>query len=327
MQPISRLTGFTSILVAALLLSSCRTGDNQSGARATGDGSLIEAVSIQGGVLERPEIDKQREAEMQQALQTARQRFKQRPEVKERIIWYGRRLAYLGRFRDAVDVYSRGLRIYPDSPELLRHRGHRYITLRRFDEAIADLARAADLVRDEPDEVEPDGVPNRLNQPRSTLKTNIYYHLGLAHYLEGEWAQSIDAYRTCRDLSPNDDMRVASLYWLYLGLARTNQTDEARRVLAQVEPNMDIIENAVYHELLLMYKGEEAAGESTDPYLGEAVANATRAYGVGMKHYLDGDRRRARDVFQRIVTGDAWPAFGHIAAEAELARMGEGLMQ
>ena len=78
------------------------------------------------------------------------------------IVWYGRWLGYAGRYEEAVAVFSRGLEVLPDSAWLLRFRGHRYITLRRFDEAVADLERADALAQGRPDQVEP-----RLVHPRS----------------------------------------------------------------------------------------------------------------------------------------------------------------
>ena len=53
--------------------------------------------------------------------------------------------------------------------------------------AIADLRRASQLVAGKPDEVEPDGAPNKAGIPRSTLQSNIWYHLGLAQYLRGDF--------------------------------------------------------------------------------------------------------------------------------------------
>jgi hypothetical protein len=84
---------------------------------------------------------------------------------------------------------------------LLRHRGHRWITLRELELAVEDLALAAFRCRDLPDAVEPDGAPNALGIPRGTDKTSIFYHLGLAHYLRGEFAAALSAYDECRALS------------------------------------------------------------------------------------------------------------------------------
>ncbi len=47
---------------------------------------------------------------------------------------------------------------------------------------------------------------------------------------------------------------------------------------------------------------------------------ATQGYGVGNYYYVTGDREQARRVFERVVSGAGWNAFGFIAAEAELAR-------
>lgn len=305
----------------------CAT-DDRNGARSAatqveGDANLLEAVSLQGESLDRPEIDEDRAEEFREKLREARRNYEADPVSEERIIWYGRRLAYMGRYRDAIAIYSRGLEIHPGSARLLRHRGHRYISLRRFDEAIADLTRAARLAAGEPDQVEPDGLPNARNTPRSTLKTNIYYHLGLAYYLRGEWDSALGAYRECLKRSENDDMAVAAMYWIYLTLERMGRSDEASEVLARIEPEMNIIENESYHRLLLMFKEGEmprSAGVST---LGDGVENATIAYGRGMKHLLEGDVSAARRIFREILDQGAWPAFGHIAAEAELARMND----
>jgi hypothetical protein len=48
--------------------------------------------------------------------------------------------------------------------------------------------------------------------------------------------------------------------------------------------------------------------------------NDAAAYGVGA-WLLDGGRNpEARTVFERILSGKTWASFGHIAAEADLAR-------
>ena len=48
----------------------------------------------------------------------------------------------------------------------------------------------------------------------------------------------------------------------------------------------------------------------------------TIGYGVGNWHYYAGRRDHARKIFTAIVEANAgqWPAFGYLAAEAELAR-------
>jgi len=45
------------------------------------------------------------------------------PSNAEATIWLGRRFGYLNRFRDAIDVYSRGIERHPNEARLYRHRG------------------------------------------------------------------------------------------------------------------------------------------------------------------------------------------------------------
>src|SRR6185369_8701769 len=138
-------------------------------------------------------------------LARAQAAFDRDPDDAEAIVWLGRRTAYLGRFRAAIAIYSEGIASFPADARLYRHRGHRYITLRRFQSAIVDLDRAARLIEGKPDEVEPDGVPNARNTPTSTLHSNVWYHLGLAYFLTGDFESARRAYERCLGVSKTPD--------------------------------------------------------------------------------------------------------------------------
>jgi tetratricopeptide (TPR) repeat protein len=241
----------------------------------------------------------------------------------ESIIWYGRRLAYLGQFREAIDVYSSGIALYPNNAWLYRHRGHRYLSVRDFDRAITDLERAARLVDGKPDEVEEDGQPNARNMPIGTLHSNINYHLGLGYYLKGDFARAALVYR--RDLAEarNDDRRVSATHWLYMSLRRLGRDAEAAETLKPIHRDMQVIENDTYRRLDLMYKGEMPIDSVlvVAPSGEMSVTDATAAYGVGNWYLYNGKRADAERIFRRIIAGGQWGAFGYIAAEVELARM------
>jgi tetratricopeptide (TPR) repeat protein len=200
-------------------------------------------VSLLGQPLSRPTLPEDTRRRYEEALAEARQRSYADPGDADASIWLGRRTAYLGRFRDAIELYTRGMQRHPRDPRFYRHRGHRYITIRDFDRAIADLDRAASLVGGREDEIEPDGIPNARNIPTSTLQSNIWYHLGLAHYLEGDFERALRAYRSCLDVSKNPDMLVATSHWLYMTLRRLGRDAEAARVLEPIRPDLDVIEN------------------------------------------------------------------------------------
>jgi len=254
----------------------------------------------------------------------ARVRFEAEPDDPNAIVWLGRRTAYLGRYREAIAIYSEGIEEFPREPRLYRHRGHRFITTRRFDLAIADFEKAAALISGVPDDVEPDGLPNARNIPTSTLHSNIWYHLGLARYLTGDFEGALAAYRGCMKFSTNPDMLVATSHWLSMTLRRLEREAEARSALAPILEGMDVIETRDYHRLLLVYQGklapETIVSEATDS--GNPIAFATVGYGVGNWYFYNGRRNEAVALLRRVLAGGSWASFGYIAAEADLKRMG-----
>ena len=282
----------------------------------------VEATSLAGRPLYRQTLPAEVQRDREDLLAAARNSYEVLPDNPDALIWYGRRLGYLGRFREAIDVFTEGIRKFPDDARIYRHRGHRYITVRQLDRAIDDLQKADALTRGKPDVVEPDGIPNARNIPTTTLQSNICYHLGLAYYLEGDFDRALPVYRRCyRDsLKSNADRLVSTAHWLYMTLRRLGRSAEAEKVLDPISTSMDVIEDVAYHKLLLMYAGE------IDPEELEREGNATTTdgvtllYGIGNWYLYNGQPGRAAALFRRTVEGDQWPAFAYIAAEADLAR-------
>ena len=216
-------------------------------------------------------------------------------------------------------MFTEGIRKHPEDARLYRHRGHRYITLRRFKDAETDLGKAATLVKGKPDEVEPDGLPNARNIPLTSLQSNIYYHLGLAYYLQGDFDRALRAYRRCLQLANNPDRLVSTSNWLYMTLRRMGRPQDADKVLEPISTSMDVIENVAYHQLLLMYDGaiapEELARQDAT-----TTDGATILYGIGNWYFYNGEPEKAWPIWQQIIDANQWAAFGAIAAESEIAR-------
>ncbi len=280
-----------------------------------------EAWSLLGKPLHATPIEPARLAELEANLEAARAAVAAHPDTPENVIWLGRRLAYLGCYREAIEVYTTGIERWPDAYELYRHRGHRFITLRQLERAVADLESAAALIQGVPDAVEPDGAPNAYGIPRSTSHSNIWYHLGLAYYLQGDFEAALRAYLECMRFSTNDDMLCATSDWLYMTYRRLGREAEARAVVAPIHAGMEILENHAYHRRLLMYKGELPADSLLQASGASALDLATQGYGVGNWFLCNGDTARAKAIFARVLEGPAWAAFGSIAAEADLARL------
>ena len=292
----------------------------------------IEATSLLGKPLARPRLSERVRADYQAKLDSAARAYaraygadgtggtgaERDPDL---IIWLGRRTAYLGRFREAIGIFSRGIALHPTDARFYRHRGHRYLTIRRIDDAIRDLERADQLTRNQPDQVELDGLPNARGIPTSTLQSNIRYHLGLAYYLKGDFVRAADLFRRDVAAAVNPDMVVASSHWLYMALRRAGRVNEAERVLAAITPDMEVIENQSYHRLLLMYKGALSANDVAPKDRDDAVQDATVLYGIANWHWYHGRKASARKMFEQIMVLPQWGAFGFLAAEAELGRM------
>jgi dipeptidyl aminopeptidase/acylaminoacyl peptidase len=282
-------------------------------------GGKPEATSLLGRPLVAPELPEATRKDLEEKLARATEEVAKSPDSVEAAIALGRRHAALGQYREAIDVYTRAIVRHPKDARLYRHRGHRYITVRELDEATADLERASELVAGRPDEPEPALDPSRPST--ATLQSSVFYHLGLARYLKGDFAGAEKAYRECLQRARgSDDRLVSATDWLYMTLRRLGRKEEAERLLQPIRAGLDVTEGRSYLNRLLMYKGVYAPDDLLRAG-GDPLTRETYAYAVGNWYLYSGQKDEARAVFETIVAGPQWPAFGHAAAEAELARM------
>lgn len=248
------------------------------------------------------------------------------PDNVTRIINAGIARAAARRFNSAIEMFTRGIEKYPQEARLYRFRGHRYLSLRRFDDAVRDLERAVSL---------------------DSTNYDITYHLALAYYLTRRYADAAAAiencmaiadnpkwqaveearvnpiwYRSCMSLKTDDDARAAMLDWRYRALRRAGKHADARRLARGIREGWTVDENAPYYRALLLYRGirDETSTLDSLSSAGE-LPFVTGAYGVANWHLMEGDTARARALFEQIVATDQWPAFGFIAAEVDLAAM------
>ena len=311
------ITLFIIAIFFTLALASC--GENRVDLPPVPSG--VQTISLLGDTLRTPELSQEVYESHNEKFLEALADYRIDPEYAEHIIWLGRRTAYLGEYRESINIFTEGTFKNTEDPRMYRHRGHRYITLRYFDRAIRDFERAEELMRNVPDYVEPDGLPNELNQPVSTMKSNVWYHKGLAYYLKGEYDEAIASYeKALNELDLTDDMRVATLYWYYSALKRSGHDEKAGESIENITADMDLIENDVYLNLIMVFKGyfdpERIMEVSEDD-----LQNATLWYGIGNWHYMNGREERAIGIWNQILETDEWAAFGYIAAEAEIARL------
>lgn len=244
------------------------------------------------------------------------------------------------RYRESTELYTQALEIAPDDYRLHLNRAHRTLRLRLFDWALSDLERAKEL--------DPYGF-------------NTAYLLGFTRYVRGEFSQAADEYgrcmalaedqaalalaaagevpgdpRSCMQIATDNASRVAITAWRYRALRRAGRLDEAARLLEAVPPDLDLsgaasgyagstikpdLENIHYYETLLFYRGLRTEDQILDR---ERWAEqwSTVAYGIAVWRLLQGDQAGAVELMREVVAEPYWARFGHVAAEADLVRLG-----
>jgi tetratricopeptide (TPR) repeat protein len=259
----------------------------------------------------------------QTALQRAIDAWRAAPRDVARLLDVGRELDRAFMYDRALEFYTQASQLAPDDWRPWRFRGHRLLSTRRFAEGARDLERARQL---------------------APYNFDVAYHLGLAYYLLGRFADAGTEYlrclalatdaraltlraapelagqRTCMSIAESDDTRVAITEWAYRALRRADRGAEARRLLDAVARDMRVSANAAYHQALLSRRGEWPVSDLLNP-TPAAGRFETRAYGPAVDELLAGNTERARFLLRRIAEDPHWPGFGRIAAEADLARL------
>lgn len=304
---ITRLGLFILTIVYVVTLFGC---NNQASDQSMKDDIFVSPL---GKELIVPEPTQK----MLDQYEKAKKDFESDPNNLENFIWYGRRTAYLGKYEEAIEIFSKGIERFPTDPHLYRHRGHRFISIREFDKAINDLEYASELIQGTENEIEPDGMPNAMNIPVSTLHGNIWYHLGLAYYLEHNYEQAFEAYMNCRETGDNYDNIVSSTHWLYMIQRRMGNTDLAEKMLDPIHLGDSVIENTDYYDLCKFYKGLIPLESFKSIKAGSPSSDAIK-YGLANWYFYNGGKEKARKMMNELLTSKSWTSFGYIAAESDL---------
>ena len=200
--------------------------------------------------------------------------------------------------REAVQTFTRALAVAPNDAMLYRWRGHRNLSVRNFDGAMADLTRGYGL---------------------DSTNYGILYHLGVLRFVRGDFNAAADAFARAQPNAPDGGELAGSTDWRWMSLQRAGRASEAAAMLAR-RPDSLPAANA-YAKRLRMYRGEigpDALFTASDT--GD-VDIATLAFALGNWYLVKGDTTRAREQFRRSTASSGWPAFGFIASEAELVRL------
>tara|TARA_B100000945_G_scaffold156433_1_gene125469 strand:+ start:68 stop:979 length:912 start_codon:yes stop_codon:yes gene_type:complete len=269
-----------------------------------------ETITLLGDTLISPII---KEGKSLDEFKSAQKIYFNNEDNSESLIWYGRRAAYLGYYQKSIDLYSEGIKKYPDDARFYRHRGHRYISTRQYDKAIKDFRKAIRLIDEKVDQIEPDGLPNKKNIPLTTLNGNIWYHIGLAYYLTNDMNNALKAFSNRSVSHKYDDNIVSSAHWLYMINRRLGDIEGADRIIDKVNSEMDIIENMSYHQSCLFYKGELKESE--------IIIDDVALYSLANWYmYQKNDTINAKKYYQKLLKNGNPYSFAFIAGESDWIR-------
>ncbi len=243
--------------------------------------------------------------------------------TEENYILIGQQLIASNRFKASIDAYTEGLEKFPDSFKLLRHRGHRYISIRQLENAFADLQRAEELIRDQQDVPEYDANGNSTG----TYQHWIWYHIGLCYFFNQAYIQAAPAFENCLAASRNNKNIVGASDWLYHIYMRLGEKEKASALLEQIPADMDTDREHPYFRRVLLYKGnitpEELVDVNQDPAK-TSVDDVTKMYGLANWYAYQGEKDKAMELYKKIVQSEGgWPGFAYAAAEKELANEGK----
>lgn len=212
-----------------------------------------------------------------------------------------RALAALRRHEEAIHACSESVRLNPGDSEALRDRGHYYLNIGRVEPALADLRRAESLTKTD---------------------RGVYYHLGLAHYLRGDFGAAATAYEGCVRTSDEEGARVECQAWLYPSLRRAGRTADAGTLLRSIAEGPLGGHPGNYLDRLLLFAGRRTEQEVEATMSAEGALSATTVgYSIGLWHLLEGRPSQARAYFDRVVATGYTTSWGYRAAASELQRL------
>ena len=242
-----------------------------------------------------------------QKLLDARAKLAADPKNVDSVVALSKAQAARRQYKEAVATDTAGLAQAPNNGTLLLERGHYELGLREFAAAKRDLTRAAEA---------------------TPQVQEVFYHLGLAHYFLSEFADAGAAFGKARELSKDEDGLISCSNWMYASLRRAGKDAQAEEVLKRITPEVKNTDphEAFYLQLLRFFQGKiseqevlPAAPRGDD--LDAELAFDTTAYGVGNWGLSHHQEAHAKELFAKIVQGQAWNSFGFVGAEIELKRM------
>src|SRR5260221_392115 len=168
--------------------------------------------------------------------------------TEDDFIEIGKQLVATARYKEAAENYTEGLKKFLGSFKLLRLRGHRYLTLRKLDLTVADLLKARELIKSQPDIWEFDAEGKKTD----TYQHQIEYHLGVYYFLKGLYKEAVNAFEGSLKEAHLGNEIVGTTDWLYNSYLRNGQKTEAEKLLTSITPDFKADQDQAYFRRILL---------------------------------------------------------------------------
>jgi len=239
--------------------------------------------------------------------------------LEDDFVEIGKQLVAVARYKEAVENYTVGLNKFSKSFKLLRHRGHRYLTLRKLDLALKDLLKARDLSKTQPEAWEFDAEGKKTD----TYQHQIEYHLGVCYFLNAAYKEAVMAFEKSLKEAHAGNEIVGTTDWLYNSYQRNGQRKESQELLATITPDFNADHEQAYFRRIMLYKEVIKPNELVDqsaPPEKLTIQDVTKLYGLANWYGFQGEKEKARNLYAKIIQSNSWPAFAFLASEVELLK-------
>lgn len=248
-------------------------------------------------------------------LEVANIVFNSAPLKESSYSWRGRREGFLGNYAKSIEIFTEGMSLFPDSYALYRYRGYHLVRNYQFEEGIADLRRAEDLIENVDVAPAQDGIPGKSNFSPSTFKRNIYYYLAQSSMATGDYVTVIeymDKAVAANELADEDDFLVSTSFYKYMAMRKLGRHEEAEEMIKEIPRGLNIIANIEYYEAIRFLQGRY----TRDRFVGRA--DSLGKYAIGMVDHFNGNDEAAGEIWTEVSKDNHK---GYWLAEVELSKL------
>ncbi|MCC5925236.1 MAG: hypothetical protein JJU41_01635 [Bacteroidetes bacterium] len=293
----------------------CTTNQEGTTSNREKGSTMIEATSLLGDGLIRPDFDEQSMEVLTNELREAINLYDGTPTS---MVWIARRTAGLWRFQDAIVVLTDALEEFTGNPHLLRYRAQYLFLIREFAVAQNDLDHIQGNLSDYEDFIEADAPDGSVIEPVSTFHFSVWFYSGLVMYVQGDFSQASIYFERAINAAQNMDAQITATDWLVFSLIQDNKNEQAKAIVQRIPADAHVTDASAYLQRLRMLADTDYI-PPIEEY--DVFGQITILYGKAIRAKINGDFNTYRSILQEILDTNIWAAISYIAAEAELYRI------